>query len=157
MIIVAEENPYNPDALHLLEELSASLESITGNSGIGSFNLDDVCVPRSMFVIARNQKGDAIGCGAIRPIDQNIAELKRMYAKISGVGIGTKILTYLEEQAQKLKYSTLWLETRLVNQRAVMFYEAKGYHRIANYGKYSGNPEAVCFEKHLISIEADIN
>jgi N-acetylglutamate synthase-like GNAT family acetyltransferase len=95
----------------LLEGLSKLLESITGDSGKGSFNLSDVCVPRALFVIARNQNGEAVGCGAIRPIGENIAEVKRMYAKIRGMGIGTEILTYLEIQAQKLRYSALWLET----------------------------------------------
>lgn len=151
MVIITEENPYIPDAIRLLEELSESLESITGNSGKGSFNQSDVCVPRALFVIARNQNGEAIGCGGIRPIDENIAEVKRMYAKIRGLGIGTEILTYLETQAHKLGYSALWLETRVVNDQAVSFYESKGYYRIPNYGKYIGNLEAVCFEKRLMS------
>ncbi len=87
MFIIMEENPYHPDALQLFEELSQSLESITGNSGKGSFDLNDVSVPRALFVIARNQNGEAVGCGAIRPIDQNIAEVKRMYARTKGEGI----------------------------------------------------------------------
>ncbi len=151
-MVITEESPYNSDALRLLEGLSKLLESITGDSGKGSFNLSDVCVPRALFVIARNQNGEAVGCGAIRPIGENIAEVKRMYAKIRGMGIGTEILTYLEIQAQKLRYSALWLETRLVNQQAVLFYESKGYSRIPNYGKYINNPEAVCFEKRLLNL-----
>ncbi len=149
MVIIAEVNPYDPDALGLLEELSESLEAITGSSGKSSFDLSDVCQSRSLFVIARDHTGEAIGCGAIRPLDQNIAEVKRMFAKTKGMGIGSEILSYLEEKAQKLGYSMLWLETRAVNKQAVSFYEHKGYHRIPNYGKYAGNPEAVCFEKHL--------
>lgn len=43
----------------------------------------------------------------------------------------------------------LGLETRLVNTRAVHFYERHGYSRIPNYGRYIGRPEAVCFEKTL--------
>lgn len=152
MITVKEENPNIPDALRLLEELSDALESITGNSGKGSFDPNDVCVTRALFVIARNQDGEAVGCGAIRPIGENIAEVKRMYAKIRDLGIGTEILKYLEAQAQKLGYSALWLETRLVNQQAVSFYENKGYHRIPNYGKYIDKPEAVCFEKCLVGV-----
>ena len=150
--IITHEYPDTPDVLCLLEQLSESLESITGDSGKGSFNLSDVCVPRAVFVIARNRNGEASGCGAIRPISENVAEVKRMYAKIKGIGIGTEILRYLEEQAQRLGYAILWLETRVVNQQAVSFYERKGYHRITNYGKYAGNPEAVCFEKSLQTV-----
>lgn len=152
MVIITEESPYSHDALRLLEELSESLESITGNNGKGSFNLNDVCAPRALFVIAHHQNGEAVGCGAIRPVDHNIAEVKRMYAKTKGIGIGTEILKYLEERARQLEYSELWLETRLVNRQAVSFYEANGYNRIPNYGRYAGNPEAVCFGKSLTGI-----
>jgi len=147
---IIETHPNAPDALLLMDELSEDLESITGNSGKNSFNLNDVCVPRSLFVVAYNENGEAIGCGAIRPINEDIAEVKRMFARTKAMGVGTEILRYLEIQAQKLGYSVLWLETRLINKRAVSFYEKRGYHRIPNYGKYVNNLEAVCFEKNII-------
>lgn len=96
-------------------------------------------------------KDEPVGCGAIRPIDENIAELKRMFAKVKTKGVGTQILAYLEMQAKKLGYSAIWLETRLINEDAVSFYKKKGYSKIPNYGKYVGNTEAICFEKKLIN------
>lgn len=147
---IIEKNPNTSDAILLMDELSENLEAITGNSGRSSFNPNDVCVPRSLFAIAYNEEGEAIGCGAIRPINENIAEVKRMYSKSKAMGVGTEIICYLETQAQKLGYSVLWLETRLINERAVSFYENRGYHRILNYGKYVNNPDAVCFEKRII-------
>lgn len=149
---IIETQPNIQDAIELMEELSKSLETITGNSGKGSFDANDVCVPRSLFVIAYDEEGKAIGCGAIRPINEDIAEVKRMFAKTKGIGVGSEILHYLEEQAQKLGYSALWLETRLINERAVAFYEKRGYYRISNYGKYVNRSEAVCFEKKLIEV-----
>jgi GNAT superfamily N-acetyltransferase len=149
MISIKAEDPNTPDALALMEELSESLQLITGDSGRNSFDLKDVCVPRSMFIIARNLDGEAIGCGAIRPIDKYTAEVKRMYTRTKGQGVGIQILSYLEKQAKELDYSVIWLETRLVNQRAVSFYESRRYQRIPNYGKYINNTEAVCFEKKL--------
>lgn len=147
---VIEKDPKEPEAIFLMEELSETLEIITGASGKNSFNSEDVCVPRSMFVIAYDEKDEAVGCGAIRPIDENIAEVKRMFAKVRTKGVGTQILSYLEMQAKKLGYSALWLETRLVNEDAVSFYKKKGYSKIPNYGKYIDNPEAICFEKKLV-------
>jgi N-acetylglutamate synthase-like GNAT family acetyltransferase len=147
---IIETQPNTQEAIDLMEELSRSLENITGNSGKASFDSNDVCVPRSLFVVAYDEAGKAIGCGAIRPISEDIAEVKRMFAKTKANGVGSEILHYLEKQAQKLGYSTLWLETRLINKRAVTFYENRGFYHIPNYGKYENMPEAVCFEKKII-------
>lgn len=147
---ILEVNPTTTDALLLMDELSVELESITGDSGKGSFSLNEVFASRSVFVISYNKDGEGIGCGALRPINENIAEVKRMFAKTKAMGVGTEILSYLETHAQKLGYSVLWLETRLINTQAILFYENRGYHRIPNYGKYANSPEAVCFEKHII-------
>ncbi len=151
-VIIMEEDPYSPDSIRLMDELSETLEFITGDSGRASFDPSDVCVPRALFIVARDKNGEAMGCGAIRPITEDIAELKRMYSKTKSIGVGTKMLAYLESQAQKLGYSTLWLETRLVNQKAVSFYEGRGYQRINNYGKYQNNQKSVCLEKLLNNV-----
>jgi N-acetylglutamate synthase-like GNAT family acetyltransferase len=150
---ITEEDPNQPDAILLMNELSDVLESITGDSGKTHFKIKDVTMPRSLFVVARNQQRQAVGCGALRPLDEQTGEIKRMYVKIQNTGIGTRILAYLEMRAKELKYQVICLETRLVNQRAVRFYENNGYHRIQNYSHYIGRPESVCFEKRIVSSE----
>lgn len=147
---IIEKAPNTPEAIILMNELSEILESITGDSGKNSFNPNDICGPRALFVIAYNENEEAIGCGAIRPIDEKIAEVKRMYTRTKENGVGTKILCYLEKRAQEMGYSDLCLETRLINERAVSFYESRGYQRIMNYGKYADRPEAVCFKKCIL-------
>jgi GNAT superfamily N-acetyltransferase len=146
---ITPEDPSSPVACQLLDELSATLAAITGDSGRSSFDPNDVRAPSALFVLARDEEGQAVGCGAFRPLQDGIAEVKRMYSRPGLAGVGTAILTYLEAEAANLGYGALWLETRLVNARAVRFYARRGYSRIPNYGKYRGNPEAVCFEKRL--------
>ena len=146
---IIEKSLNTPEAIIMMDELSEVLESITGDSGKNSFDPNDICGSKALFVIAYNEKEEAIGCGAIRPIDEKIAEVKRMYARAKEKGIGTKILGYLEKRAQEMGYSDLCLETRLINERAVSFYESRGYKRIVNYGKYANRPEAVCFQKNI--------
>ncbi len=148
-ITIRDEDPATPEAGRLMDELSGTLEAITGSSGRGSFEVVDICGGRAVFAVARDQDGKAVGCGAIRPDGDNTAEVKRMYAGEKGKGIGKKVLSYLEMRAWELGYRALKLETRLINRRAVAFYEKNGYTRIPNYGKYAGRPEAVCFEKQL--------
>ncbi len=150
MVKILEVDPKNnTEALELLEELSNSLEAVTGNSGKASFNLEDMDKPRSVFVLAMDKDGKAAGCGAIRPISSDTAEVKRMYARAKGKGTGSDILAYLEKKAKAFGYSRLLLETRAVNEGAVRFYKRNGYQVRENYGKYEGNKEAVCFEKSL--------
>lgn len=147
---ILKKSPNEPEAILLMDELSKNLETITGDSGKNSFNSSDVYGPRSLFVVAYNESEEAIGCGGIRPINENIAEVKRMFTKIKALGVGTEILCYLETQACKMGYSTLWIETRLINEQAVSFYKNRGYYQIPNYGKYVNNPKAICFEKKII-------
>ena len=47
-------------------------------------------------------------------------------------------------------YKTLRLETRIVNAKAISFYERNGYRKIPNYGKYAGRANSICFEKNLL-------
>jgi GNAT superfamily N-acetyltransferase len=143
------EDPAGHEALLLMEELSTALEAITGDGGKASFDVEDVRGPMARFVVARDAGGAALGCGAFRPLEPGVAEIKRMYARHGTSGVGSAVLRFLEAEAAALGYQALWLETRLVNRRAVDFYSARGYTRIANYGKYIGNPLAVCFEKTL--------
>lgn len=148
-IFIFEEDPETPDALALISELSDTLQSITGRSGRASFDPNDVRMPRSLFVVARDESGAALGCGAFRPMGETIAEVKRMYARHGGKGVGTTVLVYLENKARSCGYTALWLETGVENETAVRFYERMGYTVIPNFGKYFGCDNSVCFEKRL--------
>jgi ribosomal protein S18 acetylase RimI-like enzyme len=150
MLTIVAEDPATPDAIALIDELSAALAAITGDSGRSSFDPDDVRVSGALFVVARGAGGQAVGCGAFRPLADDIAEVKRMYARPGNQGIGRALLVHLEAKAASLGYRALWLETRAVNERAVRFYTANGYTPISNYGKYAGNPAAVCLAKQLV-------
>lgn len=147
---IISQSPFSKDAKFLMDELSASLETITGSTGKVNFNPEDVCETRALFVIAYDDEGEAVGCGSFRPMNEEIAEVKRMYAKYKGKGIGTEILSYLENQAKTMGYSKILLETRLINEQATSFYKSRGYDVIDNYGVYKNRPEAVCFEKILL-------
>ncbi|KAB7893296.1 GNAT family N-acetyltransferase [Rouxiella sp. S1S-2] len=149
MITVEKSDPFSTESQFLVEKLSSELAAITGDSGKNNFTVDSMDQDRSLWVLARNKEGEAIGCGAIRPLTQDIAELKRMFADRSSPGIGNALLTFLETSAKSMGYTELWLETRHVNHRAVNFYRKNGYVSIENYGPYKGRDEAVCFSKKL--------
>lgn len=144
----AAAEPHTPEVVGLLGALSTTLREITGNSGEGSFKPEDVQDARAVLVVAR-LAGCAVGCGALRPIDAETGELKRMFVAQPRRGIGGQLLAELEQRARLLGYARIVLETRKVNSAAVDFYLKHGYRVIPNYGKYAGRPEAICFEKRL--------
>lgn len=150
---VAAADPGEPDAVALLAELDSALQAITGDSGRTSFSADDVRSAGGRFALARDALGQALGCGALRPlaaeegVAEGAAEIKRMYARPGSKGVGSALLAWLEAEAARIGYTVLRLETRVVNTRAVQFYLAHGYRRIENFGRYAGNPAAACFEK----------
>jgi GNAT superfamily N-acetyltransferase len=148
MLTIAPADPDSLDARALLGELGAALVAITGSDGAASFDPADVRGERACFLIAHDADGLAADCGALRPLGDGVAELKRMYAR-PGSGAGRCLLVALERQAAAFGYTAIWLETRKVNARAVAFYEKHGYFSIANYGKYVGRADAACLGKAL--------
>ena len=80
------------------------------------------------FVIAELE-GKVIGMGALKRIDAETAELKRMRVQpeYQGQGLGTKLLELLESRAKELGYSRLILDTSLQQQAALHIYTKHGY------------------------------
>jgi len=148
-IAVAAEDPAGADALALVAELSATLAALTCATGQASFDAADVLVPRACFAVARDADGRALGCGALRPLEGGVAEVKRMYARPGTRGVGSAVLAFLEREAAAWGYAALRLSTRRVNARAVAFYERHGYVPIDGYGRYAGSAVSVCFEKRI--------
>jgi GNAT superfamily N-acetyltransferase len=134
--------------MELLNELSRDLAKKTGRDGRESFEFSDVAQPRSAFLLAY-ETGQAVGCGALRPFNDKTCEVKRMYARTQGHGIGREILRELERLALEFQFDRIWVETGIENQGAVKFYQKHGYEICENWGKYKGRPECICFEKIL--------
>ncbi|MEP6805217.1 MAG: GNAT family N-acetyltransferase [Flavobacterium sp.] len=141
-------NPDDEKVLAITEELSENLYLRFGSNGKNSFQDWQNNNSKFIFVIAQIND-EIVGCGAIRPIDENTGEVKRMYSKFPGKKIGKTILLFLEEEAATLGYTDLVLETRLKNESAIQFYQKQGYKIIPNYGKYTDRPDAICLGKSL--------
>ena len=94
----------------------------------------------------------AVGCGAVRRLDQSTAELKRMYVtpSVRGRGIGRALVEALEREARMLGVTRIVLETGTRLAPAIRLYEAMGYERIPLFGEYLSSPEtSLCFGKSL--------
>jgi putative acetyltransferase len=100
------------------------------------------------FVIARAD-GLAIGCGAVRRLDETTVEVKRMYVEPEqrGQGVAKEILQRLETDARALGARRLVLETGVYQEEAIGLYRRAGFSQIDCFGEYQDVPTSVCFEK----------
>jgi GNAT superfamily N-acetyltransferase len=150
-VTITTEDPHNAVCMQLIAELSAELGARYGD-GTASFKPDDATAPRAAFVVAWLD-GEAVGCGAIRPMrDDAVAEVKRMYVResVRGKRISRRILARLESLASEFGYRAVQLETGFFQQEAIGLYESSGYARIPCYPPYEDNPLSMCYEKRLI-------
>lgn len=91
--------------------------------------------------------GKAVGCGLLRKLDAEKAEIKRMYSRQAGVG--SAVLSYLENFAKAKGYQKLVGAARIINSKAMNFYLHKGFKKCASYGKYKYSSQSICMEKSL--------
>ena len=96
------------------------------------------------MLVARDDEGIAVGCGALRHLGDGIAEVKRMYVAPSGRGhgIGKAVLAGLEDAARDRGWTTLRLETGPGQPEAVRLYLSAGSRPIPAFGGYVGAPDA---------------
>ena len=102
-------------------------------------------------VVALNEDGTPVGCGAIKEYSHDTMEVKRMYVPVGerGKGIASKILSMLEDWSRELNFSKCILETGKKQHEAIELYKKCGYSIISNFGQYEHADNSICFEKIL--------
>jgi putative acetyltransferase len=112
---------------------------------------DNAPTPERGVYLVAYADGKPVACGALRPLDADTAELRRMFVTAGARrrGIAQALLAELEKRAAALGYRTLRLETGNRQLPAAALYEACGFVRIPAFGEYRDDPVSVCFEKHI--------
>lgn len=103
-----------------------------------------------VFLVARVD-GTAVGCGALRRIDDHAVEVKRMFvvARERGSGVARAILTALEDEARAAGARRVLLETGSRQDEAIAFYEREGYRRCECWGAYAQSEISLCYGRDL--------
>ncbi len=102
------------------------------------------------FLLARLD-GRPVGCGALRALDAETGEIKRMWIapEMRGLGLARRLLDALEAQARGLGMRRVRLDTNRTLEEAQALYRKAGYREIA---RYNDNAYAdFFFEKELAS------
>jgi len=105
--------------------------------------------PAGGIILAKNEN-DFVGSVAIRKIDTETAELKRMYVKPSSQkqGIGNRLVEEAILLAKKCGYKKIQLDTLNTMQPAIKLYKQYGFYEIPAY-YYNPEKTAVYFEMIL--------
>ena len=149
MLSFIKTNSDHPDFRTLVVALDADLQARYGEqqSFFSQFNkLDHI-----HHVIVAYQNNEAVGCGAFKEYEKEVAEIKRMFVQEQqrGKGIARLILTELEQWAAAEGFHSCILETAVKQPEAIRVYERGGYIRIPNYGQYIGVEISLCMQKQL--------
>jgi GNAT superfamily N-acetyltransferase len=144
------DRPDSKTALALIQELDSDLGSRYPDQWIHGLHPEDVGDPNLVFVVMYREN-QPVGCGALRPLDADVTEVKRMYVKpaFRGLGFARKLLAFLESTARTSGCKAIRLETGTKQPEAIGLYESSGYQPIPAYGEYVGNPFSLCYEKKL--------
>ncbi len=140
----------DPDAVRLREAQRVELDARYGTDDHEPGALP-TAETVAVFLVARDRDGTAVGCGGLRPLGPDSAEIKRMYVDPAarGTGVATALLRALEDHARELGIPRLLLETGTGQPDAMRFYRREGYEPIEAYGPYRGVSISRCFARDL--------
>jgi GNAT superfamily N-acetyltransferase len=138
----------------LIASLNAELSGLYPEPGANHFQLDpeEIAHGRGAFLVLYRGK-TPVGCGALRLLDAETAELKRMYVSpaVRGKGLGRRLVAALEEAARALGVRRLVLETGVRQAAALALYRATGFQPIPLFGEYCFSPDtSVCLGKDVL-------
>jgi len=109
---------------------------------------EDLSETRQWHVVVL-ENDDKMGCGSLRDLGMNLAEVKRVWVSpaVRGKGVAGLIMDWLEKKAEEHGFSAIRLDTNKTLNEAQAMYRKRGYYEI---NRYNDNPFAHHFyEKKL--------
>jgi GNAT superfamily N-acetyltransferase len=147
---IAAEPFHSPDAVALCAAQQADIQARYGfrdtEPGVKPSAADI-----TVFLVARDEDGTPLGCGALRALGGGVVELKRMYTvpAARGRGVGRAVLAALEDEARARGFTLARLETGDRLPEAHRLYARAGYRPIPCWGAYASSAISLCFERAL--------
>jgi GNAT superfamily N-acetyltransferase len=142
-VVIEPLDARSPEARELVASYIAEIEKTFGYDSTRAVPVtdDDFDPPNGIFLVVRDARGVAVGCGAVRLLEPSTAEVKRMWVSpsIRGRGAGWALLEALESAAVDLGATTAVLDTNRTLTSALALYRAAGWQEVA---PYNDNAEA---------------
>ncbi|KAK5697103.1 hypothetical protein LTR17_024009 [Elasticomyces elasticus] len=92
--------------------------------------------PLGALLLARNNSNQAVGCVGLRSLpDSGYCEMKRLYVSPQGrgAGLGRKLADAVVQEAKRLGYKTMRLDTLESMSSARALYESLGFREVDAY------------------------
>jgi putative acetyltransferase len=135
-----------PEIATLLEEHLAEMRSITPLESKHALDLDSLRAPGITFWTVWDDD-QLVGCGAIKELDAEHAELKSMRTARArqGGGVGSALLTHIVAQAQSMGFTRMSLETGSAEffEPARRLYRKFGFELCEPFADYRLDPHSV--------------
>ena len=150
ILSIQPEPPDTADALALVGALDTHLNGLYAPENRHGLSVAALLDASVTFLIVRLD-GVAVGCGAVKFVNGDYAEVKRMYVmpQWRGQGVARALLTHLERLSHDNGFRILRLETGIYQPEAVTLYERAGFSRCAPFGQYADDGVSLCYEKTL--------
>jgi len=105
--------------------------------------------PLGSILLAR-ENGETVGCVAVRPLGEDICEMNRLYVRPAyrGKRLGRELALAIIEEAKRLGYKAMRLDTVVAMKEASALYRTLGFQTIYAYC-YNPLPDAMYFELKL--------
>jgi ribosomal protein S18 acetylase RimI-like enzyme len=130
------------------QELETRFEERFDVEGTVARAATDYAPPHGLFVLALDGS-EVMACGALAWLDDERAEVKRMWVAPSyrGRGLATRLLEHLEGLVASSGRDVVVLDTNDGLTEAIALYDKQGYERVE---RYNDNPHArLWFRKQL--------
>ncbi len=150
-VTIEAVDPRSSEARDLVASYLAEIQKTFGYDTTRAVPVtdEDFDPPTGTFLVVRDERGAAVGCGAVRLVESGTAEVKRMWVSpsIRGRGAGWALLEALEAAAVGLGATVGVLDTNATLTSALALYRAAGWQEVA---PYNDNAEAThWFRKEL--------
>ncbi len=135
-IEIVPEPFHGPIAVGLLEAFEVEMANLYGRPPqVTPPQPDGMMPPEGAFLVVYVDD-QPVGCGGIRALTGDTAEVRRMFVapRLRGQGLGRQLLSFLEQEARALGYRFIELETGERNTAAQNLYTTNGYERIGGPG-----------------------